>query len=91
MNYPAFSTAYKAQDSKQLDVSENAPKHIMSGDFLAKLGRVLVAWLAPDTEPTITQVTDRKGQTWWRVDDPRTGKSYWLESETAVMIWLENN
>ncbi|MEM9265952.1 MAG: hypothetical protein AAGA46_10555 [Cyanobacteria bacterium P01_F01_bin.13] len=90
MKYPAFSPAYQPENSR-CEFSGDSQQPFKFSQFFAKLGQVLLAWFAPDNEPTITQVIDRQGQVWWRVDDPRTHHSYWVESETAVMIWLENN
>lgn len=40
-------------------------------------------------EPEIRQTLDRTGQTWWKVYDPLTGHTAYLESEAEVQIWLE--
>lgn len=42
-------------------------------------------------EPKIQQVSDQGGQVWWYVYDPQTGQSVYLESETEVLIWLEEH
>ncbi|MBW4473630.1 MAG: hypothetical protein KME45_25125 [Stenomitos rutilans HA7619-LM2] len=41
------------------------------------------------SEPEIQQTLDRTGQTWWKVYDPLTGQTAYLESEAEVHIWLE--
>lgn len=43
----------------------------------------------PQAEPEIRQTQDQAGQTWWRVYDPLTGQTAYLESEAEVHIWLE--
>lgn len=40
-------------------------------------------------EPEIQQTLDRTGQMWWKVYDPLTGQTAYLESESEVHIWLE--
>ncbi len=40
-------------------------------------------------EPEIRQTLDQTGQTWWKVYDPRTGQTVFLESEAEVRVWLE--
>ena len=41
------------------------------------------------SEPEIQQTLDRTGQTWWKVYDPLTGQTAYLESEAEVHVWLE--
>lgn len=42
-------------------------------------------------EPKVQQVSDQGGQVWWYVYDPQTRESVYLESETEVLIWLEEH
>lgn len=42
-------------------------------------------------EPKVRQVSDQGGQVWWYVYDPQTQESIYLETETEVMIWLEEH
>jgi hypothetical protein len=42
-------------------------------------------------EPKVQQVSDQGGQVWWYVYDPQTHESVYLESETEVLIWLEEH
>lgn len=42
-------------------------------------------------EPKVQQVSDQGGQVWWYVYDPQTRQSVYLESETEVLIWLEEH
>jgi hypothetical protein len=39
--------------------------------------------------PEIRQTLDQTGQTWWKVYDPLTGQTAFLESEAEVRLWLE--
>ncbi len=41
-------------------------------------------------EPEIQQTLDGSGQKWWKVYDPMTGQTAYLESESDVRIWLED-
>jgi hypothetical protein len=49
----------------------------------------LSAWSSQ--EPKVQQVSDQGGQVWWYVYDPQTHESVYLESETEVLIWLEEH
>lgn len=40
-------------------------------------------------EPQIRQSIDAEGKLYWRIDDPRTGRSITCESEREVRRWLE--
>lgn len=40
-------------------------------------------------EPEIQQTLDRTGHVWWKVYDPLSGQTAYLESEADVHIWLE--
>lgn len=59
-------------------------------NFYAQLGRLIKSLVTDEEEPIITQIIDRKGRLWWRIDDTKTHQSYWLNSETEVRQWLEN-
>lgn len=70
------------------------PLFVAANNIFAKLyaqiGQVLKDYFASNDEPSITQITDREGQIWWRIDDPQTRQTYWCESDIEVMIWLDN-
>lgn len=40
-------------------------------------------------EPQIRQSIDAEGKLYWRIDDPRTGRSITCKSEQEVRRWLE--
>ena len=77
------------------EITEMTHAHIpistVASNFFNWLGRTLATWLVPRNEPSVRQITDRKGQVGWRVDDPHTGKTYWFASEAAVRIWLDSD
>lgn len=94
MEHLTFSRDRSSRQSLQTTPRERSPTSAVACNIFTSLfhriGRVLVAWLCPSDEPTITLITDRQGQIWWRIHDPYTRQSYWCESETEVMIWLGN-
>ena len=58
--------------------------------WLGNIGQSLVSALTTRAnEPRIWQSLDYRGQIWWRVYDPVTGQTAYLESETEVCIWLD--
>lgn len=69
---------------------DNASDSISFRQQLAQLGRAFINFFAAGKEPIITEIRDRQGQTWWRVDEPWSGKTHWFSSEIEVMVWLDD-
>jgi hypothetical protein len=59
------------------------------GNWIGTVGRSLKKHLKFGTEVHICTYCDRHGRTWWKIYDPFTGKIFQMESEEAVLQWLE--
>jgi hypothetical protein len=70
-------------------VAEPSPTISFSGNWLNRLRQGLAQWLVTRSEPQITAIIDRSGQTWWRAYNPRTQDLKWLDSEAEVRRWLD--
>lgn len=57
--------------------------------WLVNLGSNLTAFFNGPGEPSISHIVDRDGYSCWRVEDPRTQRTYWFATEGEVRIWLE--
>lgn len=57
--------------------------------WLSKLHKRFVVLLTESYEIQIWQRTDRNGQIWWYVYDPRTQRSSVFGSELEVRVWIE--
>lgn len=68
----------------------SSPTAQTSGNGLPHLVKTLTSWLRAGSEPRVTIITDREGQTWWRAYNPRTRQLQWLTSETEALMWLED-
>lgn len=61
-----------------------------AGGWLSRLRQRFSDWYAHRLEPRIIPITDRSGNTWWQVYNPRTHQQKWLSSPDEVMRWLDN-
>jgi hypothetical protein len=66
------------------DAQQNA-----SQSWLGQLGQVLRSMFFVRDEPKLRQSIDRDGNQIWQIFDPTTNQTIWLDSETAVRIWLD--
>lgn len=51
--------------------------------------QVLCSLLFQESDPVISERRDRSGTLYYRVYNPRDGKTYYFTSENEVRIWLE--
>ena len=42
-------------------------------------------------KPTVSYSVDRFGQSWWRVYDPTTKKTFHFDSENEARAWIEKH
>ncbi|WP_017298017.1 hypothetical protein [Nodosilinea nodulosa] len=84
-SFPTFSSSGVPSDSSAGDQPADP-----GGGRFSKLRQKISAWYAHRLEPRITPITDRSGNTWWQVYDPRTHQQKWLASQDEVMLWLDN-
>lgn len=57
--------------------------------ILKSVWKSILLVLLDTGEPRISQAIDSKGKRYWRIHDPRTGRSVRCESEQEVRAWLE--
>ncbi|MBD3884616.1 hypothetical protein IFO70_23025 [Phormidium tenue FACHB-886] len=49
---------------------------------------LLMIFISSD-EPQISRAIDAKGELYWRILDPRTGKLIFCNSEQEIRVWME--
>ncbi len=42
-------------------------------------------------ELDVQEIVDENGRRWWRAYDPQTGKTVYTDSQSEVMLWIEQN
>jgi hypothetical protein len=42
-------------------------------------------------ELDVEEIVDESGRRWWRAYDPQTGKTVYTDSQSEVMVWIEQN
>jgi hypothetical protein len=42
-------------------------------------------------ELDVQEILDENGRRWWRAYDPQTGKTVYTDSQSEVMLWIEQN
>jgi hypothetical protein len=57
--------------------------------LVARILQALVAKLSSSNDPQIKLHYNFKGQEYWNVHDPMTGKTATLMDESEVRVWLE--
>lgn len=80
---------YKELELIPDSVPEPQATQVQLASWLGNIWQSLISALKRANEPQIWQSLDYTGQLWWRVYDPVTGQTAYLESETEVSIWLE--
>lgn len=89
----------KCIDNTELELLPDTASGVHAAAFVLP---TLPAWLSQvwnwlnkalfeEPELQIREMSDRVGNTWWHIYDPRTGKTAWLDSENEVLIWIEKN
>lgn len=60
--------------------------------WVANLPSTLFDIFLPDlfTEPKITELQGRNGESFWEIYDARTGRTIYCMTEDEVMEWLDN-
>jgi hypothetical protein len=68
---------------------EGSVKEQKQESLINQFLQALVAKLSSSNEPQIKLRYNSKGQEFWRVYDPTTGKTATLMDESDVRVWLE--
>lgn len=62
-----------------------------TSQWLKQAARAIAHALVGNADPFIWQKIDRNGNTWWIIDDPRTGTRFHALSEEEVRAWIDQH
>lgn len=76
-------------EQEQIQLDAEWSMEAQGSNPLQQLWSWWVQSLNRNTQLSIEQIVDDRGQVWWRGFDPRTGKGIFAESEAEIVRWIE--
>lgn len=95
-----LAIARAKQDQTLIDLLEQEQKQIVGDQDrqgnslqhqLSTLWEDFTAWIRGDSTVQVWQTVDQQGDRWWCAYNPKTGQSLYSDSETEMLLWIEQN
>jgi hypothetical protein len=95
---PSLLSIKYTDDDKTLTVEDNQTDPVNSffaqtTTSLAKIGEVIFRFIRINqvTEPQITHIQGKEGETFLKIYQPNTGKTFYCMTECEMMEWLDKH
>lgn len=72
-----------------MELIDEKSKPAVNENWLNAFWKQLMRFLAPPSEPIVSQQVDEAGHVWWNVYDPLSGQLTWFDTEYEVLEWLD--
>jgi hypothetical protein len=83
--------AYEQEQLENQENQKNQDKYSSHCDQQQAIWTQLKQALTKRSQLSVERVVDAKGNVWWYVQDPRSGKTFNAESLNVAMHWIEEN